>query len=72
MSGNVPANSSISPSFIEAKSAKELEDKMLLNNLQSRKQYHYTIVVMSNKFYAWYDKDHSQRIIKKARGVDNV
>lgn len=68
MAGNIHANSFVSPKFLEAKSAKELEEKMLKNNVESNKQYHYTITVMGNKFYAWFDYDHKGSVRSVVRG----
>lgn len=62
MAGNTHANMYISPKFIEAKTAKELEEKMLTNNIKSNKQYHYTITVKGNKFYAWFDHDYTNQV----------
>lgn len=67
MAGNTHANKYISPKFIEAKTARELEEKMLINNIKSNKQYHYTINVKGSKFYAWYDYDYTRNVKSVSR-----
>ena len=73
MSGNVQANSNYSPSFIKAKTPEELERLMLLNNKKTGNVYHYRDISFASGFwYAWFDRDNSDRIkLKRKQKGDN-
>ena len=73
MSGNVQANSNYSPSFIKAKTPEELEKLMLMANLKDGKVYHFRDISFSQGYWiAWYDSDHSNKILIKRLTVSRM
>lgn len=54
--------------FLKAKTAEELQEMMLNNNISKRAYHQYQIVYSGSNWYAWYETKVDEVILEKLNG----